>query len=241
MKNYQHLFFDLDHTLWDFESNSTETLQELFSHYNLGAKLQITDADFIKTYQHINDGLWALYRQNKIEKSTLRLKRFSSTFATFGWHDEALSRSFDKDYLVRSPYKKNLLAGCLDMLTLLKEHFQLHIITNGFKETQIIKIRESGLQPFFETVLSSDEVQVLKPQAKIFIEAMQRSKANRKDSLMIGDSLIADVLGAKNVGMHQVYYNPLQKPHQEEITYEITHLAELPPILLNQPPHTQKR
>ncbi len=229
---YRHLFFDLDHTLWDFALNSQQVLHELFADYDLHQKLAIEVREFITTYQHINDRLWGLYRQGKITKERLRIERFLSTLATFGLPDKELAKTLEGEYLRRAPYQKGLMVGCLPMLDALKTHFQLHIITNGFNETQHIKLKESGLRPYFDLILTSDQVQVHKPQAKIFIEALKRTGAQRSDSIMIGDNLLADIQGARNVGIDQVFYNPLKTKHQEKPTFEITQLADLPPLLL---------
>ncbi len=228
---YQHLFFDLDHTLWDFEANSKEAMVELYEAYNWQAISGFEVGSFLETYYQVNDRMWALYRENRITKKELRHQRFVVSFAKLNITDEARILSFEQDYIDLAPRKTQLFPGCMAMLEKLKDAFQLHIITNGFAETQHIKLQESKLAPFFEEVITSDEVGVNKPAAGIFVEAMNRAKAERKNSLMIGDNLVVDVLGARKVGMDQIYFNPKRQVHQERLTFEVHHLKEIPPVL----------
>ena len=231
-KKYQHLFFDLDHTLWDFAKNSEKALIELYDSYAWQSVLNLPVDVFLKKYYLKNDEMWALYRAHKIDKATLRHRRFAETFASFNYpHDEKVAR-FERDYIYLAPRKTVLFPGCLEMLGTLQKHFQMHIITNGFEETQHIKLEKSGLSPFFDKIVTSDRIGVNKPEAKIFLEAMRLAGTSRKESLMIGDNLVADIIGAKNVGLDQVYFNPEKKKHQEKVSYEISNLAELTTLLL---------
>ncbi len=233
MKKYRHLFFDLDHTLWDFEANSSYTLKMLFEHYQLAEKLQTTPEHFLENYYRINDQKWALYRAGEINKEQLRASRFLETFAVYGFKDAAFGKRFDKEYIAQSPYQKKLIEGTLELLDHLsrQEEYQLHIITNGFAEIQDIKLTHSGLKDYFEVIMTSERVGATKPHARIFVEAMRMAGAERKNSLMIGDSLTADVLGAKRCGIDQVYYNPSRIVHGQQVTYEISTLLELKGIL----------
>ena len=231
-KPYQHLFFDLDHTLWDFEKNSQEALIELYDSYQWESVLNLSVDEFLKTYYAKNDEMWALYRDHKIDKETLRHRRFAETFATFQYDHDAKVAQFEKDYIALAPQKTALFPGCLEMLKSLEANFRMHIITNGFEETQFIKLEKSGLRPYFQEIVTSDRIGVNKPEAKIFLAAMTEAGATRKDSLMIGDNLLADIIGAKKVGMDQVYFNPKKEKHQQKVTYEITNLSELKVLLL---------
>ena len=229
---YQHLFFDLDHTLWDFAKNSEQALIELYDSYAWESILNLPVDTFLKNYYQKNDEMWALYRAHKIDKATLRHRRFAETFAIFNYqHDDKVAR-FEKDYIYLAPRKTVLFPGCIEMLKALQKHFKMHIITNGFEETQHIKLEKSGLNSFFDKIVTSDRLGVNKPEAKIFLEAMRLAGASRKESLMIGDNLVADILGAKNVGIDQVYFNPEKNRHQERVSYEISDLGELPALLL---------
>lgn len=232
MSKYQHLFFDLDHTLWDFETNSQEALLDLYQRHDIENRLQAPVHEFLSAYYRINDELWALYRQGKVGKEELRHQRFQRAFHSFGNLEEDTIRQFEREYMDLAPQKTALMPGTLELLTALKPHFQLHIITNGFAETQKVKLAGSGLQSFFDLILCSDTIGINKPEAGIFIEALKRTGAQRKNSLMIGDNLLADIGGARNVGIDQVYYNPKQERHQDKVTIEIKALSELLPFLL---------
>ncbi len=227
MKKYEHLFFDLDHTLWDFEANSNEALQELFVEHQLKEKLGVTYNEFFDTYKENNNKMWVLYRDGKIDKPTLRKRRFADTFASFELKDERFALSFDRQYMKTAPIKGKLVDGCIEILDYLKDHYHLHIITNGFADATQLKVRTSGIEPYFKLIMTSDELQVNKPHARIFVESMKRTGAGRKNSLMIGDNLQTDILGARNCGIDQVFYNPSQGEHSDTITHEVHHLKEL--------------
>jgi len=231
-RKYQHLFFDLDHTLWDFEKNSQQALIELYDSYGWEPILNLPVDAFLESYYQKNDEMWALYRAHKIDKATLRHRRFAETFALFNYEHDHKVANFEKDYIWLAPQKTALFPSCIETLARLKEHFALHIITNGFEETQHIKLEKSALKPFFDIIVTSDSIGVNKPEAKIFIEAMRMAGAERINSLMIGDNLAADIIGAKNVGMDQVFFNPLGNLHQEKVNFEIKDLGELPALII---------
>ena len=225
-QRYQHLFFDLDHTLWDFDKNSRETLLELFEHYNLQHHTDNFD-NFYQTYHAVNDEKWRLYRLGQLDKATLRATRFLDTLKQFDLDHPELATHLDAEYLRRSPFKTNLLPGALEVLGDLHEKYHLHIVTNGFVEVQSIKMNASGLDPFFKHTISSEEVGVNKPDPKIFQHALQRAQAKVHHSLMIGDNWEADILGAKKVGMDQVFFNPEKIQQPESPTFDIQQLREL--------------
>ena len=231
VKPYRHLFFDLDHTLWDFETNSSATLIELIDQYELKTSYHFSNREFLETYFEINENKWDLYRNGKITKERLRKERFLETFSKFGLTDEAFSRKFEREYINKCPHKKELLPYTLQTLDYLVDKYELHIITNGFSEVQELKLSGSGLKPYFQKVITSDEVGVNKPGAGIFAESLKRTGAKKEQALMIGDNLNADILGAKKIGMDQVYFNPEGQEHQEDLTFEIRSLKELTNIL----------
>lgn len=225
-QQYKHLFFDLDHTLWDFETNSKETLRELFDTHNLQQHTASFEA-FYSAYHAVNEEKWRLYRLGQLDKATLRATRFLDTLKQFDLNHPELALHLDTEYLRKSPYKTNLLPGALDVLRNLHEKYTLHIVTNGFREVQGIKMEASGLVPFFKHTFSSEEVGVNKPDPRIFQHAMHHAGATVRGSLMIGDNWEADVLGAKKVGMDQVFFNPEKSPQTEAATFDIQHLNEL--------------
>lgn len=228
---YKHLFFDLDHTLWDFETNSSRSLSELYSQFNLSG-LGVDDLDeFVAAYQRINDGCWAEYRAGRMSKDVLRTARFEKTLEEFGVYNSPVAAAFGLEYVRISPYKTGLLPGALDVLSALHGKYELHIITNGFEEVQHIKIKESKLENYFNEIITSEQAGCKKPDIRIFEFAAERTKALPAESIMIGDSLEADIVGARNAGFDQVYFNPKGEDHGEILTHEIKHLNELLAIL----------
>lgn len=232
MKHYKHLFFDWDHTLWDFEKNSETSLERLFGELKLSSLGIPSFEEFYPIYLEINDKKWVFYREGKIDKATLRASRFRETFAHFGVEQDEVAWTLEERYIAETPYGTHLIPGTEEVLEALKDRgYRMHIITNGFTESQIIKFRESGLQHYFEVLLCSDAVGANKPDPKIFRAALKASGAQRSESLMIGDNLIADCVGAKNQGIDQVFFNPKSVKHTERLTYEIKELTELLEIL----------
>lgn len=229
---YKHLFFDLDRTLWDFEKNSHEVLLELYKHYDLLTKGIVDSKVFIERYKHHNEKLWDLYRKNKIEKDKLRDERFKITLNEFGINSPKLAANLGEDYVAHCPKKTNLFPYVHSTLNYLKDRYALHIITNGFEEVQYQKLENSNLIDYFEQIITSEQVGFKKPSQQIFKFSMLKAFAKPSDSLMIGDDLHADILGAKDIGMAQVFFNPLKHEHaNSEITYEINCLSELEEIL----------
>jgi putative hydrolase of the HAD superfamily len=228
--NYKHLFFDLDLTLWDFERNSTEAIHELFEELNIVNLYNISPEVFIPVYRHYNDILWEKYRLGKVEKEQLRVQRFSQTLEHFGIDDLKLANQIGDGYIEKSPKKTYLFPHALEVLQYLSEKYKLHIITNGFQEVQFIKLENSGIGKFFDQVITSESAGCKKPDRKIFHYSLYRAKAKTKQSIMIGDHLDIDIVGARNAGMDQIYFNPKKLVHKEQITFEIDCLSKLKEI-----------
>jgi putative hydrolase of the HAD superfamily len=228
--NYKHLFFDLDLTLWDFERNSTEAIHELFEELNIVNLYNISPEVFIPVYRHYNDILWEKYRLGKVEKEQLRVQRFSQTLEHFGIDDLKLASQIGDGYIEKSPKKTYLFPHALEVLQYLSEKYKLHIITNGFQEVQFIKLENSGIGKFFDQVITSESAGCKKPDRKIFHYSLYRAKAKTKQSIMIGDHLDIDIVGARNAGMDQIYFNPKKLVHKEQITFEIDCLSKLKEI-----------
>ncbi|MCB0795098.1 MAG: YjjG family noncanonical pyrimidine nucleotidase [Flavobacteriales bacterium] len=230
---YQHVFFDLDHTLWDFRTNSRATLHDLYDELDLGQRGVPDAAALVEVYEGINAALWAEYESGRIPKAVLRVLRFRNTLRQFGVNDNGLSEHFASRYLESCPKRSALNPGALDLLQLLaRDQVNMHIITNGFSEVQEIKLRSSGIAHFFDVVLTSEGAQAKKPDRRIFDLAMKRAGADPLGSLMIGDDPVNDVRGAMNAGMDQVHYlaHPGQGP-EEGATFVVEALSELPGLL----------
>lgn len=232
MTKYKHLFFDLDHTLWDFDKNSAATLQYLYDEFQLSEKNIRPFDKFREQYEYHNDKLWDRYRKGYIRREELRWKRMWLTMLDFRIGDEKLAKEMSAVYLERLPNQSLLLPYAKEVLEYCKDkNYRMHLITNGFETTQWQKMRSSGLGSYFEEVITSENSKSLKPHADIFHYAMNLTNATVEESLMIGDSLEVDVLGAKQVGIDQVYFNPKRNTHQERVTYEISCLSELIELL----------
>ena len=223
----KHIFFDLDHTIWDFDRNAEETLMELYQHYKLDELGLSSAEEFILNYTLNNHALWADYHLGKISKDILRAERFKRTFVQMGILPELVPMQFEEDYVRLSPTKTNLFEGSLKVLEYLKQRYQLHIITNGFKETTITKMNLSGLNPYFQHVIISEDVGFNKPHPNVFQYAINKANASLEESIMIGDSLEADIYGAQQFGMEAIFFNPLRKKKPADVTREIYHLEEL--------------
>lgn len=231
MSEYQHIFFDLDRTLWDFDVNSREALLEIIDECKL-KELGVEDADaFIGVYQEVNEHYWGLYREQQIDKATLRWIRFDQTLEKYGVRDRTLALQLADRYIEVSPQKTALLPGTIDVLNHLANRYRLHIITNGFEEVQHIKISRSGLTHYFDVVVTSESAGCKKPGREIFEHACRNSGAEVAVSLMIGDDLETDIKGAQNAGMDHVFFNPKKNKHDFEVTHEISALAELKSLL----------
>lgn len=231
MPEYKHVFFDLDRTLWDMDGNSYQTICELAEKHRLSERGISSVDEFICRYKVINDQLWEDYSKDLVDRETLRSERFKRAFKLFGIEDDAFSAEFGNDYVLHSPLKVKLMPHSKDVLEYLSAKYQLHIITNGFEEVQHLKIASSDLKKYFTRIITSDQACCKKPDVKIFNYSMTLAEAIPANSIMIGDSLEADVIGARNSGMAQVFYNPERKEHREKVTHEIFCLKELKNIL----------
>lgn len=230
MKTYRHLFFDLDHTLWDFEANSRLTLEELFDEHQLYDAIDSFER-FFRTYNAINSQYWSRFHKAEISKDKLRYGRFIDSLRYFGVTDKQLARTIADEYTQRSPFKTKLYANAMETLEYLHQKYPLHLITNGFSEVQYVKLTNSGIEHFFKNVFISDEVGFQKPNSGIFMHALNTAGSSAEEALMIGDNMQTDILGAKACGIDQVYFNPRKQRFTDRPTYVINDLIELKSIL----------
>jgi len=232
---YRHLFFDLDHTLWDFEANSRQTLEELYHSMQLESK-GINNFDlFYKNYLVHNDKLWDRYRNGFIKVDELRWKRMWLTLLDFKIANEPLAREMGVVFLDLLPTRKILFPYTIEILDYLTgKNYQLHLITNGFEKTQHSKLKHSGLARYFNEVITSEASNSLKPHKEIFDYAFQKTGALQNESIMIGDTIEVDILGAVNAGIDQVHVNHLTKEpvmvNEKPPTYTVYSLKELEEI-----------
>lgn len=227
MKKYRHIFFDLDHTIWDFDKNAEEALHELYVIYKL-REIGLPSVElFIETYTRNNHSLWAQYHVGKITKDYLREARFRTTFLELGVHPDVIPVGFEDAYVKLCPTKTNLFPGTHEVLTYLKSKYVLHLISNGFQESTEIKIAGSNISDYFDQIIISEVVGVNKPDKAIFEHALTEAGAIKEESIMIGDSLEADIRGALNFGMDAIYFNPLNAPKPDDVPEQINSLKEL--------------
>jgi putative hydrolase of the HAD superfamily len=229
---YKHLFFDLDHTLWDFDANARATLEQLHLDLKLVDK-GIHDFDlFYKNYLQHNEVLWKRYRNGQIRQDELRIKRMWLTLLDFQIADEDLSRQLNELFLQLLPTRTILFPDTKEVLQYLTDKgYKLHLITNGFELTQHAKLRHSGLAVFFKEVITSEGSESLKPQKEIFDYALNKTGAKVEESIMIGDTLDVDILGAMNAGMDQVHVNFNGSEQNIQPTYTVKTLLELKDFL----------
>ncbi len=231
MPQYKHLFFDLDHTLWDFDANAKETLLELYAVLDLNRKINIPFEDFYPKYLFHNEVLWDRYHKGLISSDELKWKRMWRTMLDFKIADELLAKDMSGRFLEILPTKKILFPHTIEILTYLTEKgYDLHLITNGFENTQWSKLNNSGLSGYFTHVITSEGSNSLKPQKEIFDFAMNKANSSLAESIMIGDNLDADIQGAMNAGMDTVFVNHINAVPEIKPTYTVTHLKELESI-----------
>jgi len=230
---YKHLFFDLDHTLWDFEANAKATLQELYELHDLSQRGIPNFSDFFERYSYHNTRLWDKFTKGTIRQEELKWKRMWLALLDFKLADEQLSKRLSVQFLEMLPLKNNLFPYTIEILNYLKNKgYQLHLITNGFDVTQRSKLENAQLTSFFVEVITSEISNSLKPNKEIFDFALGKCQTCCKESIMIGDNLDADIQGGINAGLDTIYVNHLNLPLPEDIqpTYTITHLKELEEI-----------
>ena len=202
--NIEHIFFDLDHTLWDFDKNSQLTFQQIFKEQNIQLKV----VDFLEVYMPINLDYWRLYREDKISKEDLRFNRLKDSFTAVNYNiSDDLINIISKDYITYLPNHNHLFEGTIEILEYLHKKYKLHIITNGFEEVQNLKLQKSGIDKYFKQVITSECVGVKKPNPKVFEFALSKAEAEAHESIMIGDSYEADIMGALNSGMMAIHFS----------------------------------
>ena len=230
MKKYTHLFFDLDRTLWDFESNTAEVLREMYD--NFGLKLYFGDFfTFSRAYHEINNELWEKYRQGIITKDILRWTRFQKTLFQYNCDDEELAKKMGDIYIEQSPLKTKLYPNTKETLAFLSVNYKQYILTNGFTEVQFIKVKQCEIDTYFDRIFTSEEAGKMKPSSIFFNYVLSELKVNPTNCLMIGDDIKADIIGAKNCNIDQVFFNPNKIKIDFKPNFEISNLKELLEIL----------
>lgn len=228
---YKHLFFDLDHTLWDFDANAKVTLTEIYALFELEKRGVLPFETFYRHYLHHNEILWDRYHKGFISSEDLKWKRMWRTLLEFKIGDEQLSKDISSKFLEILPTKKILFPHTIEVLNYLEgKDYHLHLITNGFEKIQWSKLNNSGLGKFFKHVITSETSKSLKPKKEIFDFAISKAGATFTESIMLGDNLDADIFGAINAGMDAIFVNHINAITEVQSTYTINHLKELEDI-----------
>ncbi len=228
---YRHLFFDLDHTLWDFESNAKESLVELYKIFELDRKLIMQFEEFYATYSKHNNILWDRYQKGYVSSEDLKWKRMWRTLLDFKIADEILAKQMSAQFLEILPTKKKVFDYTFEILDYLtQKDYSIHIITNGFEKTQWSKLNNSNLSKYFKHVITSEISNSVKPKKEIFEYALNKTNGILEECIMIGDNPDADIQGAINAGMDTIFVNHLGAECNLNPTYTIHHLRELEAI-----------
>ena len=225
--NKKAVFFDLDHTLWDFEKNSALAFEVLLPKHNIA----IDPVDFLQLYVPANANYWKLYRDGHITQQQLRYGRLKDVFVALNYDiDDELLNALGEDYIRLLPTNNHLFEGAVELLEYLKPKYSLHIITNGFHEVQALKMKSANIDHYFETVTNSENAGFKKPHPAIFEYALIAANAQKCDSIMIGDCIEADVQGALDCGLDAIYFNEHRLEAHPSIT-QVNHLLELKNLL----------
>jgi putative hydrolase of the HAD superfamily len=231
MRKYSHLFFDLDHTLWDFDANAKTSLTDIFEEFELHKKIDGEFDMFYKKYLHHNKILWERYQNGFINAEELKWRRMWRTLLEFKIGDEVLSKSISTRFLEILPTKKELFPHTIEILNYLKEKkYTMHLITNGFEKTQWSKIQNSNIDHYFTHMITSESSNSMKPEKEIFEYALNKANANVAESIMIGDNQSADIKGGIDAGMDTIFVNHINEVSTLNPTYVVTHLNELEQI-----------
>jgi len=224
----QHIFFDLDNTLWDHRRNAYLTIKDLFDKEEITLKYNIDFEEFHSVYHEINERLWEQIRDGEIDKEYLRKHRFYDTFNRFGIDDLELSMFFEEHFLDKILNYNHLVESTQYILDYLKsKDYTLHIISNGFQEVTERKCILSGIDHYFQTITSADSVGVRKPNPAIFEYSLGIAKAKKEESILIGDDWIADVIGAQQFGMDVIFFDVLNENKEVENLKVIKHLLQI--------------
>ena len=222
------IFFDLDHTLWDFDKNSILAFDKIFKKQHP----TINTTKFIEIYAPINQACWKLYQVDKMTHEELRYERLRQSFDLMRYEisDQDID-SISHDYIEFLPDNNQLFEGAIEVLDYLYPKYQLHIITNGFAEVQQRKMYHSGLEKYFQTITNSEMAGVKKPHRNIFEYALSLADVPKENTIMIGDCIDADVRGAMAFGMQAILFDEKEIHSPEEEIMVIKHLLELKNIL----------
>lgn len=213
MNNIQHIFFDLDNTLWDYRRNAKITLAKLFEEFQVKDTYGYNFDLFYPFYYESNESLWADLRDQKVTKEELRARRFPEAFRNMGIPNPDFAMDFEERFVNEVTDSNYVVEGAEELLEYLKDNYTLHILSNGFEEVTHHKINKSIIKPYIKTITTAEGAGVPKPDAVAFQTALDKAKAQKEESIYIGDDWIADMIGATTFGMKAIFFNPLNENH----------------------------
>lgn len=228
---YKCVFFDLDHTLWDYETNSRDTLQELFEQHKLQQRGVMQFEAFHAVFKRVNQELWYLYDHGQIDSTVIREQRFQKILDAFQLSDRQLAAQLSKDYISQSPKKGKLLPGAEETLQYLVEAYPLTLVTNGFHDVQHTKLASGNLTHYFRHIVTSERAGYKKPAREIFDFALAANGVSSNEAIMVGDNLLTDIAGAQNASVDAVFFNPDGVAYNQPVKHEIRNLPELCSLL----------
>ena len=231
MTRYRNLFIDLDDTVYDFSAASRESFNETYDmlHYE---RYFDSFEQYMSIYTPYNLELWRIYGEGKITKEELNRRRYSHPLEVVGVYDQQLADTFCREALGRIPTKGHLVPGAIELLEYLRPKYNMYILSNGFKELQSRKMHTAGIERYFDALILSEDIGVNKPDRRLYEHALNHTSSALEESIMIGDMFDTDIVGAANIGMDSIYYNPCGKSgHAFKPTHEVRHLLEIKEIL----------
>ena len=230
MKKYEHLFFDLDHTLWDFDKNTSEAIREIYDYFNFSKWGFFNLQELLEVFREVNNFLWNRFNQGLIDRLELRNIRFQMILENLGVNKEEIPDGIGIKYLEIAPKKSSVIPHAHEVVKNLASKYHLHIITNGFDDVQHTKLKSAALHTYFDQIVTSDSAGSRKPKKEIFEFALSVAGATTENSIMIGDNLETDIVGARNADLDHVFFNPGNEKHSLPVTFEIGNLRQLTQI-----------
>lgn len=227
---FTHIFFDLDHTLWDYEYNSRKVLREMYAHFGLNKHLSSTCDEFILSFCDANATLWHAFNLGQITRNEIRNDRFVKILKQCGCGDLPLGDTLSDYYLYHCPRQTRIMEDADLILDYLNRKYHLSIVTNGFDDVQYVKLQSCGLDKYFKNVFTSDTVGHKKPDPQIFEHALEVLGVDRRQVLMVGDNPVTDIQGAKNAGITPLLFNPFGTT-RSDCQLQVSRLTELMKIL----------
>jgi len=227
VKTYKTLLFDLDNTLLDFSAAEDIAFRKMVADQGFSYSDTLK-----KDYQILNQKLWQAYERGEKSRDEVVTTRFSLFFETLGKEVDGILLEYR--YRLYLEEGNQLMDGALELMKELSLRFDLYIVTNGVSETQDKRLKSSGLFPFFKGVFVSEDTGFQKPMKEFFDWCFAKvPNIDIETTLIIGDSLSADIQGGINVGMDTCWINPFKVKNTSAIqpTYEISHLNELRELL----------